>query len=72
MDLHNINLFLLHLAIQGLAFTSINNQVSALVGFAKFYRQPIDIRGDYEMQLTLKSLKRILGEAQRKKEELFP
>lgn len=72
MDVHSINLFLLHLAIQGLTYSSINNQVSALVGFAKHYRQPIDIRGDYELDLTLKSLKRVLGDAQRKKDELFP
>lgn len=72
MNVHYINLFLLHLAIHGLTYTSINNQVSALVGFAKLYRQPIDIRGDYELDLTLRSLKRVLGDAQSRKDELFP
>lgn len=72
MNVHYINLFLLHLAIQGLTYTSINNQVSALVGFAKLYRQPIDIRSDYELDLTLRSLKRLLGDAQARKDELFP
>lgn len=72
MDPHVINLFLLHLAIQGLSYSTINNEVSALVTFAKIHRQPIDLRSDFELGLTLKSLRRLLGEKPSRKQELFP
>lgn len=67
-----ISLFLLHLAIQGLSYSTINNEVSALVTFAKIYRQPIDLRSDFELSLTLKSLRPLLGDKPRRKQELFP
>lgn len=72
MDLHMLNLFLLHLAITGLSYTTINNQVSALVTFAKMHRQNVNIRDDFEINLTLRSLRRILGDWPNRKQELLP
>lgn len=65
-------IFLLHLALQGLCYTTINNEVSALVMFAKVYQCPVDIRSDYGVILTLKALRRLLGDQSVAKDELYP
>lgn len=68
----NVCVFLLHLALQGLSYTTINNEVSALVMFSKLYNCPVDIRGDFGVSLTLKALRRLLGDQTLSKDELFP
>lgn len=72
MDCEYVNLFLVHLALSGLAYSTINNQVSALVTFAKLHDQSIDIRGNYETVLTLKALRRVLGDTTTQKDAIFP
>lgn len=72
MDYEIVSLFMIHLAITGLSYSTINNELSALVTFAKLNRQAIDLRNDFGVNLTLKALHRILGDAVRKKDELFP
>lgn len=72
MTCENICLFLVHLAFCGLTFNTINNQVSALVILAKLQGQHIDIRNDFEVSLTLKALKRILGDSATQKDAVFP
>lgn len=62
MDCDNISLFMVHLFRMGHAYTTINNELSALVVYAKIIRETIDIRGDYGIQLTLVALQRIFGE----------
>lgn len=68
----NVCVFLLHLALQGLCYTSINNEVSALVMFSKLYRCPVDIRSDFGVILTLKALRRLIGDQATAKDELYP
>lgn len=68
----NVCIFLLHLALQGLCYTTINNEVSALVMFAKLYGCPVDIRSDFGVNLTLKALRRLLGDQSTSKDELYP
>lgn len=65
-------MFLLHLALQGMAYVSINNQVSALVTLGKLHGLDIDIRGDFNIRLTLMGLRRILGDTPSPKDELLP
>lgn len=65
-------MFLLHLAFQGLSYTTINNEVSTLVIFSKLYGCPVDIRGDFGVSLTLKALRRLLGDQSTSKDELYP
>lgn len=64
--------FLLHLALQGLKYSTINNEVSALVLFAKLNGFDSDLRLDFNIHLTLKALRRILGDCAESKDELFP
>lgn len=51
LDVEVIAIFLLHLALQGLAYVSINNQVSAIVPFGKLHGSMVDIRGDFNIRL---------------------
>lgn len=67
-----ICLFLVHLYLEGLAYTTINNEVSALVLYAKLNRQCVDLRGDFGIKITLQALRRILGDTPLAKEELYP
>lgn len=64
--------FLLHLALQGLKYSTINNEVSALILFGKLNDSPYDLRSDFDVHLTLKALRRILGDCAEAKDELFP
>lgn len=64
--------FLLHLALQGLKYSTINNEVSALVLLGKLNDSPCDLHGDFNVHLTLKALRRILGDHTDAKDELFP
>lgn len=72
MNYDMITLFMINMAVEGLSYSTISNQLSALVMFAKLYRQDIDIRGDFGVNLTLKALHRILGDSVRVKEEILP
>lgn len=72
MTCENICLFLVHLALSGLAYSTINNQVSALVMLAKLNSQVIEIRENFEVGLTLKALRRILGDSTTQKDAVFP
>lgn len=72
MNYDIITLFMIHLAVEGLSYSTINNQLSALVVYAKIHRQEIDIRSDFGVNLTLKALHRILGDSVRVKEEILP
>lgn len=72
MNCENICLFLVHLALSGLTFGTINNQVSALVILGKLQGQELDIRGDFEVMLTLKALKQLLGDSTTQKDAVFP
>lgn len=67
-----IAMFLLHLAIQGLAYTSINNEVSAIITFGKLHGSHVDVRGDFGVKLTLIALRRILGDSPTPRDELLP
>lgn len=64
--------FLLHLALQGLKYSTINNEVSALILFGKLNDAPYDLRSNFDVHLTLKALHRILGDSASAKDELFP
>lgn len=55
-----------------MAYSTINNQVSALVTFAKLHGDNIDIRGDYGTVLALKALRRVLGDTTTQKDAIFP
>lgn len=68
----NVCIFLLHLAFQGLCYSTINYEVSALVMFSKLYGCPLDIQGDFGVILTLKALRRLLGDHANSKDELYP
>lgn len=68
----NVCIFLLHLAFQGLTYTTINNEVSALVMFSKLYGCAVDIQSDFGVSLTLKALRRLLGDQSTSKDELYP
>lgn len=72
MDYEIVTLFMIHLAISGLSYSTINKKLSALVMFAKLNRQAIDLRADFGVNLTMKALHRIIGDSVRKKDELFP
>lgn len=72
LDYENICLFLVHMAINGHAYSTINNEVSSLVIYGKMLRQDVDIRSDFGVKITLLALKRLLGEAPKSKEELYP
>lgn len=72
MTYENICLFLVHLALTGLTYNTINNQVSALVILGRRQGENIDIRGDFEVNLTLKALRRILGDTSSQKDAVFP
>lgn len=72
MDCEMVSLFLLHLAMNGLAYSTINNQLSALVSYARLHRQDIALRMDFGIELTLLALQRILGDSPKGKEELYP
>lgn len=65
-------MFLLHLALQGMAYVSINNQVSAIVTLAKLNGSDVDIRSDFNIRLTMAGLRRILGDTPSPKDELLP
>lgn len=65
-------MFLLHLALQGLSYSTINNEVSALMMFTKLHGCPVDFRSDFGVKLTLKALRRLLGDYNRSKDELYP
>lgn len=54
----------MHLALNGHAYSTINNEVSALV--------VNDLRVDFGVKITLLALQRLLGDAPRSKEELYP
>lgn len=64
--------FLLHLALQDLKYSTINNEVSALILFDKLKDSPFDLCGDFDVHLTLKTLRRVLGDSVNAKDELFP
>lgn len=64
--------FLLHLALNGLKYSTINNEVSALVLLAKLNNIDCSLREDFNVHLTLKALRRIIGDAAESKDELFP
>lgn len=64
--------FILHLALHGLKYSTINNEVSALVLLGKLNDCPYDLRGDFDIHLTMKALRRILGDETDAKDELFP
>lgn len=72
LDNELISSFLLHLGLSGLKYSSINNEVSALVLFAKLNGADCTLRQDFNIHLTLKALRRILGDAADSKDELFP
>lgn len=72
MNCDVIMLFMIHMAVKGLSYATINNELLALVLFAKMHRQEIDIRGDFGVELTLKALHRILGDSVRVKDEILP
>lgn len=71
-DYEIISTFLLHLALNGLKYSTINNEVSALVLFGKLNNCDYALRQDLNIQLTLKALRRILGDAAESMDELFP
>lgn len=64
--------FMLHLALHGLKYTTINNELSALILLGKLNDSPCDLRGEIDVRLTLKALRRILGDMSEAKAELFP
>lgn len=72
LDMDIVSTFLLHMALQGLKYSTINNQVSALILFAKLNDSWCDLRSDFNLQLTLKALRRIIGDSSESKDELFP
>lgn len=72
LDTEIICTFLLHLALQGLKYSTINNEVSALILYGKIHDTPCDLRADFDVHLTLKALRRLLGDSAIAKEELFP
>lgn len=72
MDCEIVALFLLHMAMEGMAYSSINNELSALVNYAKLHRQDISLRKDFGIELTLMALRRILGDSPQGKDEIYP
>lgn len=72
IDYEIICTFLLHLALNGLKYSTINNELSALVLFAKLNNADCAIREDFNVHLTPKALRRILGDSAESKDELFP
>lgn len=65
MNCESICLFLVHVALSRLSFSTINNQVSALVILGKLHGQSLDIHSDFDMHtmvLTLKASRPILGD----------
>lgn len=72
LDTETICLFFVHLAIHGMAYTTINNQASAINVFGKLHGGDTDIRTDYGVKLTLTALRRLLGDAPNRKDELLP
>lgn len=72
MDYEIVSLFLLHMAMEGMAYSSINNELSALVTYAKLHRQEISLRKDFGIELTMMALRRILGDASNSKDEIYP
>lgn len=47
VDVDSIPIFLLHLTLKGLAFASINNELSAIEILSKLHGGGMDIRGDF-------------------------
>lgn len=72
VDVDVIPIFLLHLALKGLSYTTINNEVSAIVTLGKLNGCGVDIRGNFAVQVTLVALKRILGDSACPRDELLP
>lgn len=72
MDCEIVSLFLLHMAMEGMVYSSINNELSALVTYAKLHRQEIALRKDFGIELTMSALRRILGDTPNSKDEIYP
>lgn len=72
VDVGLIPIFLLHLALKGLAYSTINNEVSAVVMLGKINGYDVDIRGDFSVKVTLTALRRILGDTVLHRDELLP
>lgn len=62
----------MHLAITGLSYGTINNELSALVVFGKLWGSPTDLRSDFGVKWTLQSLRRYLGDKILQRDELLP
>lgn len=56
LDLEIISLFLFHLALEGLAYVTINNQGSEIITFGKLNGCDMDVRGEFGIRLTLLGL----------------
>lgn len=72
LDSETTCLFFVHLAIHGSSYGTINNEASAINVFGKLHGGEIDIRMDYGVKLTLTALRRLLGDAPNRKDELLP
>lgn len=55
LDYDIILLFLVHLAISGLSYGTINNEVSSLITFGKLWGSPLDLHSDFGVKLTLQA-----------------
>lgn len=61
-----------HLAIHGMSYSSINNEASAVNVLGKMQGCDMDLRADFSVKLTLTALRRLLGDAPNRKDELLP
>lgn len=77
MDCEVVSLFLLHMAMERMLYSSINiteyniPELSTLVTYSKLHRQDIVIRKDFGIELTMLALRRILGDTRSCKDEMY-